>query len=233
MNVRAWLTIAIAALAVAAVSCGHVGRVGNVSLHVVVASDVKVELVTYQITGVGRAEIKGDIRTESPATSFERFISHVPAGKQYVVHARATSLDGVLACEGSATFDVKANATTRVNLAFGCVNVDDGMVHISIGFSCPSFTVASWTISPLSASVGSSIAVGASTSEIESDAGTSVFDWTASTGTFADRSAAKTTYLCTTPGPAILTVTATSGGCRDQQSVTVQCVAGSDAGDAL
>jgi hypothetical protein len=230
MTVRAWLTIAIAgaALAASSVGCGSLPHFGNVSLHVTIAGDDAVRRVDYEITGPGLGELTGAMMADKPSRSFERLISHVPPGRGYHVHAKAASPDGERTCEGSTTFDVKANGTTRVNLAFGCVNAGDGMVHISIGLACPSFKVSSWTISPLSASIGGTIAVSASTNDTEADAGPVSYEWTASTGSFADPKAMTTTYLCTTAGTALLTVTATSPPCRDMQSVPVTCVA--DAG---
>jgi hypothetical protein len=228
MKVRAWQSIAAVALAACSASCGRMPRVGNVSLHVTIASDAVVDRVDYELTGVGLTEIKGSIETPAPAKSFERFISHVPAGKGYRVHAHALSRDGKLACDGASTFDVAANATTRVNLGFGCVDAGDGMVNISVGVACPGFKVASWTVSPLAASVGSTISVSASTSDVDADAGPSTFAWTASAGRFAAPTDAQTSYVCATAGTVVLTITATSAPCRDMQSVTVTCVA--DAG---
>jgi hypothetical protein len=229
MKVRAWLTIATAALGSALVSCGHFVHTGNISLHVTVASDVPLREVDYQVTSIGFGQVTGSIRSEEPSTSFTRLISHVPAG-HYLVHVEATSIDGQLTCEGSTQLDVRANATTRVNLGIGCRNVSDGMVHITVGVACPGFQVASWTISPLAASVGSTIAVSAATTD--ADAGPVVFHWTASMGTFASPNDAHTTYTCAAPGSAILTVTASREACRDTQSVPVTCVADAGASDA-
>jgi hypothetical protein len=233
MKVRAWLTIAAVALAAWSAGCGRVGHVGNVSLHVTVDSDAAIDRVDYELTGLGLAEINGAIENPAPSRSFERLVSHVPAGESYLVHAHARSRDGKVACEGSTTFDVKANKTTRVNLALKCANAGDGMVNISVGIACPGFKVASWTVSPLAASVGSTISVAATTTDLEADAGPSTFAWTASTGSFATATAAQTTYLCATAGPVVLTITATSAPCRDAQSVTVSCVADAGVDDAL
>ncbi|HVZ71349.1 MAG TPA: hypothetical protein VHJ20_03155 [Polyangia bacterium] len=230
MNARAPLTIPLATLAaitslgLAAAGCGTHAHVGNVLLTATVDPQAPLQYVAYQITGVGLAEVTGGIGTPEPAPAFTRLVSHVPAGLDYAVHVNATSVDGQSSCEGSATFDVKANQTTLVGVHLSCMHIGDGQVSITIGLVCPGYTVSSWTISPLTASVGGTINVAAGTTNTDPHGPPSAFSWNASAGSFADPKAAQTTYTCTKPGAATIAVTATSGPCVDTQMATVTCV---------
>jgi hypothetical protein len=237
MGVRAWLTVAIAALAIALTGCNGVGRTGNVSLRVTVLSDasVSVSRVDYRVTGRNLGELAGAIQLAQPATVFSKLVSHVPAGKGYQLSVKATSRDGKFTCEGTAVFDVKANATTQVNLGIGCHegggDGGEGKVVISIGIVCPAFRILSWTISPLMATVGGTITVSANAPPLASGAPAS-YRWSASGGgAFADPQAASTVYTCTTPGAYTLSVTASNDVCRDTQSVPITCVADGGVGD--
>jgi hypothetical protein len=234
MRVRAWLTIATAALAIALAGCGSAGRTGNVSLRVTVLSDVAVSRVEYRITSATLGGVTGTIQSPQPATMFSKFVSHVPAGKGYQLAVKATSRDGKLTCEGTAVFDVKANATTQVNLGIGCHegggDGGEGKVVISIGIVCPGFRILSWTISPLVATIGGTIMVSAMATPLASGA-PAAYRWSAQGGTFADPQAPSTVYTCTTPGTFMLSVTASNDVCRDTQTVPVTCVADGGAGD--
>jgi hypothetical protein len=220
-------TIVIAAGAAILAACGHVPPTGNVALDVTVNSDVAFRAVSYQIiSAIGLHELSGGIETAQPSTSFTRFISHVPADKGYVITVDARSTNGEVGCTGSAGFDVRARWTTQVNLSLSCKGINDGMIHIAVGVDCPAFQVASYTVSPLTASVGGTIAVSAM-ANVAPDAAVS-FLWTASSGTFADSTQSATTYTCTSSGASTLTLSASMGPCRASKSIMVACV--TDAG---
>jgi hypothetical protein len=146
------------------------------------------------------------------------------------VDVTATSADGHEGCTGSAVFDVVKNATTRVRVALICQGLDDGIIHITIGVACPTAHLVSYTVSPLSATVGDTIDVAAV--DEDPDAGALQYTWMATTGAFADDSAAATTYLCTNAGPVTMTLVASSDACQEAHAIAATCVApGADAGD--
>lgn len=232
-RVRPWLTIAIAALAFAATSCGQVRRTGNVSLRVTVLGGVPVSRVDYSVTSMTLGLLTGSIQTARPATSFERLVSHVPAGKGYQIAVKALSRDGMFTCEGMATFDVKANATTQVNIGMGCHEGGGdggGKVVITVGIVCPGFEIVSWTISPLVATVGDTIAVSAMATPLTTGA-SATYHWTADHGAFANPDAASTVFTCAAPGKLTLAVTASNGVCRSTVQTPVTCIADGGLGD--
>ncbi|HVZ20061.1 MAG TPA: hypothetical protein VG871_03305 [Vicinamibacterales bacterium] len=225
MKLRAWRAMVVTAALGAAsvvVGCNEPGPAGNVYLQVTITGDAPVTEAQYEITRDGADIATGTIQGSPPSPTFTRLISHVPVGKGYQGHVVAHSPDQKIVCEGSTTFDVRANSTTLVTLAVGCHGVDDGMVVITIGVVCPGFAIQSLNVSPLSASVGGSIDVSATAPSIDASAAT--FHWSAPVGSFSRTTDAQTSYTCTTPGQVALTVTASSDACRDSQSVTVECV---------
>jgi hypothetical protein len=84
---------------------------------------------------------------------------------------------------------------------------------------CPKITGIVAT--PYAVDVGSSALVTATVSASES--GTPTLRWSAPSGSFADPSAAETTFVCAVPGSVLLSVTATLGGCIDTSNVPVDC----------
>lgn len=92
---------------------------------------------------------------------------------------------------------------------------------------CPN--LSSLAIVPNHAAVGGSVAVTASVTSA-ADGGVPVLAWSASGGTFADPSAPLTTFTCTAPGPAAVTIAATQDGCTETLTGSVDCAAGRDAG---
>jgi hypothetical protein len=222
------LLVVLAALGAIVFGCGDFPRTGNLALLISVPHEFEVQRVDYKITGEHLIELDGTITAGAePSSMFTRFISHVPVGKGYVVKLSAKSKDGRATCEGTGTGDVKYAATTVVHVTLACEEDNHGHISIVVAVQCPDFAVTSYTVSPLSASIGGTITVAATTSD-DSDGGTPSFMWTASSGTFAMPTEKQTTYTCAVPGPATLTAAAANGPCRDSKTFTVMC--GSDAG---
>jgi hypothetical protein len=221
MNARACLITALGVSALGAASCGRGADTGNIVLDVSVPSDANFEIVRFEIGAPHRETIGGHIETSRPAASFSKFVSHLPAGTGYEIQADATSVDGLVVCTGVAPVDVRAGQTTEIDMTLTCTNIDDGQVHIVIGVSCPWFQVT-YTVSPLTASVGGEISVSATTTA--PDAGAVSYTWTSSSGTFADATLSETTYTCTNAGASLLMVQATTGPCHATKALTIDCV---------
>jgi hypothetical protein len=233
---RVGLTVA---LALGAVGCGHPPHTafGNVELLATVPSDVLVDTLDFRISDDhsdqdgGSTLVSGRIHTRHPQEEFAQLITHVPAGEAERIDVDSKSTDGQRVCTGSVPLIVKKGMTTRVHVALTCRGVNDGIVHITVGVvSCPQTPFVSYTISPLSASVGASIDVAAI--DQDADAGVLSYSWTATTGTFADPSAAATTYRCASAGPVTMTLVVMSNGCEETHTIGgVMCSPGTDAGD--
>ena len=225
---RARLASALIALGVATAGCDHGRPTGNVSLIVTVSGDVPVAEVGYQLTGMGDPETAGSMRAAEPSTMFSKLISHIPTSDGYLVQATAKSVDGQMECAGMAGAEVRPNATTVVQIQLGCHGAGAGQVHISIGVECPWFQVASYSVSPLSASVGEQIAVSETTSD--TDGAPISFQWSAPTGAFQSPTDSATMYTCTEPGSVALTAGAATGPCQASRMIVVTCVgdAGAD-----
>jgi hypothetical protein len=93
---------------------------------------------------------------------------------------------------------------------------------------CPQ--LGSILVRPENAAVGESVAVSAITTD-DLDAGTTMFAWSAPSGTFADPSSPLTTFTCTAPGTVTVTITATREGCTQTSRLSVDCVAREGGGD--
>jgi hypothetical protein len=230
MTARVGLTAAISlfatVLGAGAGGCNHPGpssSFGNVALTVTVPYDVQVQVITYEITGNGLMPAIGHIKASHPQQQFAKLITHVPAGEDYLLGVSAKSVDGQEICEGTAQIEVRKRATTRVHIALGCRGASDGMVHIAVGVVCPGVRLVSYTVSPLTASVGGTISVAAAAADV--DAGSLTFAWSASSGTYAEPAASNTTYRCTTPGPVTMTLLVHADFCQESNSIMVTCVA--------
>jgi phospholipase C len=122
-------------------------------------------------------------------------------------------------------FNVSAHTTTAVTVKMDChQNPKTGGVGINGSTNiCP--TIGSVSAAPNEVLTGGSVAVSASASDPDGE--TITYKWSATSGTFANASAASTNFTCTTPGLATLTVTASDGdntaGCPDSQTVQVMC----------
>jgi hypothetical protein len=92
---------------------------------------------------------------------------------------------------------------------------------------CPDLT--SVRAAPDQAQVGTPVVVVATAVGVI-DAGTALFSWSASSGSFGDPAAPITTFTCAAPGRVTLTVAATQDGCSEAMSTTLDCVAAADGG---
>jgi hypothetical protein len=215
-----------AAAAAAMAACDELPQTGDVVLDVTIPSNVRVNAVGYHLASPHFA-LGGHIAAKSPATSFERFISRVPAD-EYGVLVDAKAVDGMSSCSGSGHLKVRAGATTKIQIALSCVGIHDGLIHIVVDVACPWLQIDSYTVSPLAASVGGQISVSAKATDM--DGGQAAFSWSAPTGTFSEPQDESTTYTCASPGVIPLMVSVDDNGCHAEKMATVTCVgdAGAD-----
>lgn len=217
---RLGLLLAIAWLAVECASCGPGVRpeTGDLSVEVLLPSKLSLPALTFRLSGEGIAPILKTMPiVGSPATTSALF-TMLPAGREYSVTVTALSTDGTTTCVASGKAVVPANHTTILTVPLQCTT-PNGSAVITVGFECR--LISSLVIAPVVAAVGANVAV---TVEVNPDGGGTTFSWTATSGTFRDPTAAKTTFVCSTPGTASITLTATSGVCSDHLTLSISCV---------
>jgi hypothetical protein len=212
-------TVALAGCAVG--GDGYDGPQGSAHIALEVAPGVIISEVEYEITREGMEPLTGTLPvSEDPVNPISGTISGLLAGTGYTIVLRATA-NGV-ECEGSASFNILAGQTTSVTIVLQCRGLDPrGNLDVNGSFNfCPIITAAA--VTPSEAAVGDTIAVSASAFDPDGDA--LDYAWTATSGTFADASAANTAYTCTAAGSHSLTVTVDDGrGCTESLSVGVSC----------
>jgi len=180
-------------------ACGHIvhPNVGGIDMTVVVPVEAKVDELVYVVSGKRARPDQGPREDLSAAEVFEALVAQVPAGEDYQLDVSATSVDRRFTCKRSTELTVHKNAITRVHLALACIAADGTVVvDVTVGTTCKSGHLVTYTVAPLSASVGGTISLAAMPSQ--PDAGALLFTWSASDGSFADPSAAQTLYKCVT-----------------------------------
>jgi hypothetical protein len=205
---------------------------GDVDVIATLPDGVAVEVLILELSGNGTAPRAGELHLSKPERQIERLINNVPVGDDYALDVSAKSIDGQFTCEGTATkIGVRKSSFTRVHVALACVNESGGDVVINVGVvACTGVHLVNYTVSPLTASVGDTIAVTATT--IKPDSGALTYEWSAPWGKFADPSSADTTYQCEAAGHVTLSLRVAGSSCAENQSIDVDCVAPSKDADA-
>jgi hypothetical protein len=212
---------------------GPVRATGSIGLQLTPAAGVVIDTVSYTILGPNGFSRMGSIDvSNSPMLSAQ--IGGLPPGSGYTITLTATSTDGKTNCLGSATFDVAANTTTNVPIIFRCVKQKNNGSVITGGTLnvCPS--IDDLLISPLSAPVGSTIALDVTASDIDGVPSPLAYNWTTTGGTLSGASTAHPTLTCTAGGTPLVTLIVSDGdpgpNCPATQSFQVTCIACSGQG---
>jgi hypothetical protein len=184
-------------------------------------SNVVINSVHYTITGNG-TDVSGDISVPMPDDPVTALVSGLPAGA-YTVTLSAASADGRTTCQGSDPVTVFERMTTPVTVLLLCrTRNDSGTVAISGSFQlCPDIDSAIATPSVSQVGAYDVLDVVASASQPEGHPLT--YAWSATSGTFAEPSAAQTVFRCAAPGPVTLTLTVSDGNCPVHVSGTFDC----------
>jgi hypothetical protein len=225
-----WAFLAALAGTIVGPACSRLrdgsGEMGSARLALTLSQGVVIETVGYQISHNGLPQASGSIDV-SNATMATVLVSNLPAGSGYAVTMTATSTDGGHSCQGSAAFTVVATQTALVDVILLCRGPTDqsGMVAIVGGFdNCPQITGIS--ASGLQAAVGGSIAISALA--VDRDPNDVVnYTWSAAPpgiGTFANASAAATSFQCLVPGSTSLSIAVSDGVCGDSRVAVIPVV---------
>lgn len=202
---------------------------GAVTLGLVLPDGSQVSAVDYQITRSGVPVRAGTMSVGSDGIA-SIYLTGFDAGTGYHVVLTAAR-DGGTACRGEVDFAVTEQSTIVVNVVMQCDDLSvDGNVTINGQFNvCPKVT--STTATPLTAFVGSSIALTATASDRDGDPVS--FVWSAPGGTFSTPNAASTSFTCTAAGDFAVTVSVNDGptrGCTRSATQMVACAVSIDGG---
>jgi hypothetical protein len=189
------------------------GDVGQLSLAIEIAPGVTVSQMNYRVLKDGMVVVTGTADTRE-AVFIQ--LSALPAGTGYTVELSATTSQG-LACAGSATFSVSAQASTVVPVPMTCGLPSRGDARLLPEFrGCNRVRVLTASDLP-----GRHFAVSVVPS---SDSTSPTFAWSSSDGTFDSASVAQTVFHCgATSGTARITVTVADAICSDSVSTDVNC----------
>ncbi|HEY0467914.1 MAG TPA: hypothetical protein VGC79_27130, partial [Polyangiaceae bacterium] len=201
---------------------------GSVDFALQLAPGVTLNSVSYTILGPGSFSKSGSFDL-SQSSQIGALIGPLPAGLGYSITLSGTSVDGASNCSGSAVFNVVADQTTPVAVAFLCHEgprtgsaLVNGILNV-----CPSLDSVS--ANPAEVLVGTSISLSASAHDADAGPAALSYRWTATAGTLSDLAVPNPTLTCSVPGPVVLTVSASDGdplaSCADTRTITVQCSA--------
>jgi hypothetical protein len=198
------------------------GPLGSLTTNLTIASGVDITEINYEITGQGFDPLTGTFSvTTNPLTAT---LAGIPAGTNRTIKL-FTSPGASASCSGSATFDIKADQTTTVQVLIQCQGTSQrGTVSFDgIIMPCPALTAV--VVSPPKASLDETMYLSATAADFGQ--GPLTFLWTATAGILSNNAATTTIYTCSVAGNQTVSVKATNiNGCYDSLSVNVNCGSG-------
>jgi hypothetical protein len=183
-----------------------------------------IQLLSYGVTGNDFDPIADIVIVSGSPTSTSALFVGLPLGPGYEVTVSATSEDPAIKCAAKASATVYADKTTDLLVPLQCQGPPDGnaVVNATVG-ECPQISYLA--AAPIKTSVGGTIELAAAA--LDADGTTPSFSWTTTAGTFSAPALPESSFTCTVPGDATITLTVGSGSCTDHASVTVTCIASS------
>jgi hypothetical protein len=194
---------------------------GTLGLELVVGP-YTINTVHYDITGTNGFHASGDINV-SMSSAVSGFVGSIPASGGYTITLTATAANNPnVSCTGTATFSVMAGATTVVNVALTCRNINNNggiLINGTINL-CPTIDV--FDASPLSVAVGNSIALHAAATDVDSLPTPLTFNWSAPGFTASNANA---NFPCLAAGNYPLTLVVSDGdtSCDASGTVMLSC----------
>jgi arylsulfatase A-like enzyme len=197
-------------------------EVGSIGLKVVAAPGITLNSVAYTISGNG-FDKTGKIDTSGSET-ISGTIGGIPAGTGYTITLTATSSDGSVTYTGSAKFDVSSGHTTRVTIHLRAKGKrGNGSVTVNATLNIGP-VVDELTVTPLTASVGTSIALSAAGSDADEGPEKLSYYWSSTGGVIDDPIKPNAKLTSTTPGTFTVTLTVSDGDCTDSTTTSVTFV---------
>jgi phospholipase C len=216
---------------------------GSVGMHLTLPGGEQVNTVNWTITGPNGASTvvqSGSVNVAS-SSSIQFLVGGIPAATNYSIALSAVTIDGLVTCTGSATFNTVARMTTNVSVTLQCNSPtpDSGAALITATtFNCA--TVTAMSAVPAEVIAGNPVTVSAAATG--PNLGAVTYQWSAPSGTFGSPNSAVTSYTCAAGAGASvnLTVTASDGAIPDggacpsaTSTVTVTCDGHVDAAQAF
>lgn len=209
-------------------------RSGKISLELQVAPGSMLSSVSYTIVGPNGFTRSGSLDV-SQSSTVSGTIGGLPAGTGYTITLSGTTTNGAISCGGSATFDVLARTSTKVNVPLTCKEkpttgsvLVNGVLNI-----CP--VIDSVSATPNSLNIGGSVVLSSVAHDTDVAPAALSYQWTASSGTLANANSASPTFTCTTAGTATLKLSLSDGdatpGCADSVTTEISCSASVCAGN--
>lgn len=203
-------------------------RIGEGSLALTIAPGVELATASYTVTGPGAYSKSGSIDV-SRSNKISATIAGLPAGSGYSVTLSATSVGGATACAGSSTFSVSAGETTAVSVAVSCketAKTGSVLVNGALNLCAVADGI---TATPSELNVGASVVLAGLAHDSDAAPSALSYQWTSSSGTLSDATAAKPTFTCTSAGDVTVTMAVSDGdantACADDTSITITCSA--------
>jgi hypothetical protein len=194
---------------------------GSVGLELELAPGVELNSISYAITGNGFNK-SGSIDV-ADSTRVRAVIGGIPVGNAFTIRLTAGGAPNPgLSCEGSASFDIAASATTTAAVTLRCrVSGTTGSLAVEGNTNlCP--VIAALSAEPAETTVGGVIALSAGASDLDAQPSALAYTWSASSGTVtADGATAE--FECTASGPAAVTLTVSDGDCTESARLSVTC----------
>jgi hypothetical protein len=187
---------------------------GSVGLSLTLPGGESLNSVLWTITDPTGAVVQQNTVSVQNSLAIDFVVSNLAPGITYTITLAPTSAHGTATCAGSASFSVTAHTTTNVSVLLRCSKAGSEAGSIAVGgqtYDCASVSGASAT--PSETAVGTSIALSASASGVNSSA--LGYTRSAPSGTFSAPGAASTNFTCTVPGPVTVTLTASDGPVSD------------------
>lgn len=212
---------------------------GAVGFQLSLPSGQLIPVLNWSISGPnGAATVvkSGTITTQSRGVTF--LVGNLAVASGYQVSLAGTANDGSIMCAGSASFAITNRQTTPVVVELACSSSTEG-AHVTL-VNGTTFNCAAWndvSASPTQTSVGDSVMLSATASGPVASALT--YNWSAASGTFANNTAAQTTFTCTKVGMVNVTLVVgdgpvpTGSSCDDSldtRVIAIQCLAAPDGG---
>lgn len=198
---------------------------GSVGLELQLGSGLTLAEVNYTVVGAAGFTKSGALSL-SKSTTLSGLIAGLPVGS-YTITLSGVTGDGTTSCAGSASFDVAAHETSIATVHLLCHQAPTtGSVAVGGTLNiCPALDGVSSTA--LEALVGGTIDLSSQAHDADHGPAALAYAWSSSSGTISDATLPATTFSCTTPGPATITLTVSDGDpgadCAAQASITVTC----------
>ena len=224
-----WIILLCGALA--AFGCANTdtdqGATGSLSLDLVLAGDIQIDVVDWEITGNGM-DMSGSIDVSAPGSTASVEVYGLPVGQElYTVELSAVSVDQEVTCRGSAEFDVEVGVATPVMVILNCKLPQElGGVRVNGKFNICA-QLSKLVVSPLQTSVGNDISLFSTAQDEEGDP--IAYMWSSNSGSIANPAAPTTSYTCTEAGDDDITILVSDDGgayCMSMWTVRVTCVDG-------